>query len=179
MLWRNITDTGFPETPASRIASLSEPAENWTFRSLEFLMSRHRVHRSGESVSGLQIRQRLQREATCSHGDCSCWTSEKAVRSSLHITKATKGPVPMISRVVAKRGRIAKDASTNPAKEAQRHRPESALNGQALPTPAKGIVLLTHPQCGKCEEEREGKHVRYSDHKKAWRRGRRVILCHI
>jgi hypothetical protein len=37
------------------------------------------------------------------------------------------------------------DASTNPAKEAQRHRPESALNGQALPTPAKGIVLLnTH-----------------------------------
>jgi hypothetical protein len=34
------------------------------FRSLEFLMSRHRVHRSGKSVSGLQIRQILQREAT-------------------------------------------------------------------------------------------------------------------
>jgi len=28
VLWRNITDTGFPETSASRIASLSELAEN-------------------------------------------------------------------------------------------------------------------------------------------------------
>jgi hypothetical protein len=28
VLWRNITDTGFPETTASRIASLSELAEN-------------------------------------------------------------------------------------------------------------------------------------------------------
>jgi hypothetical protein len=30
VLWRNITDTGFPETSASRIASLSELAENVT-----------------------------------------------------------------------------------------------------------------------------------------------------
>jgi hypothetical protein len=28
VLWRNITDTGFPETPAYRIASLSELADN-------------------------------------------------------------------------------------------------------------------------------------------------------
>jgi hypothetical protein len=28
VFWRNITDTGFPETPASRLASLSDLAEN-------------------------------------------------------------------------------------------------------------------------------------------------------